>query len=196
MPDYDTLKQTGIYRYPNAPTVVAFAEERAGNVPFPTPSGKVEIYSPTLEALHHPKIPAIPGYVPAKEGPGGDPRYPLQLIGWHTIARCHSIHFTNDELKKRYPQQLWMHPKDAGERGLSTGDLVQVQNDRGRLVVTVFVTDEIIPGAVALAQGAWYQPDDSGTDQEGCINVLTSLETTPLAKGNGQHTNLVEVEQA
>jgi anaerobic selenocysteine-containing dehydrogenase len=49
---------------------------------------------------------------------------------------------------------------------------------------------------VALAQGAWYQPDDSGIDREGCINVLTSLETTPLAKGNGQHTNLVEVEKA
>jgi anaerobic dimethyl sulfoxide reductase subunit A len=49
---------------------------------------------------------------------------------------------------------------------------------------------------VALAQGAWYQPDETGRDLEGCINVLTSQETTPLAKGNGQHTNLVEVERA
>jgi anaerobic dimethyl sulfoxide reductase subunit A len=196
MPDYDTLKQTGIYRYPNSPTVVAFAAQRQGAVPFPTPSGKVEIYSPTLEGLHHPAIPPIPGYVPAKEGPGGDPRYPLQLIGWHTIARCHSIHFNNEELRRRYPQELWIHPQDAAPRGLSTGDLAVVRNDRGRLVVPVYVTEEIVPGATALAQGAWYQPDETGTDWAGSINVLTSLDTTPLAKGNGQHTNLVEVERA
>jgi anaerobic dimethyl sulfoxide reductase subunit A len=195
MPDYDTLKQTGIYRYPNSPTVVAFAAQRQGAVPFPTPSGKVEIYSPTLEGLHHPAIPPIPGYVPAKEGPGGDPRYPLQLIGWHTIARCHSIHFNNEELRRRYPQELWIHPQDAAPRGLSTGDLAVVRNDRGRLVVPVYVTEEIVPGATALAQGAWYQPDETGTDWAGSINVLTSLDTTPLAKGNGQHTNLVEVER-
>jgi anaerobic dimethyl sulfoxide reductase subunit A len=148
-----------------------------------------------LEKLHHPSIPPIPGYVPAREGPGGDSRYPLQLIGWHTIARCHSIHFSNEELKKRYPQQLWLHPYDANVRGLSTGDLVEVRNDRGKLVAPVYITNEIVPGAAALAQGAWYRPDAEGRDLEGCINVLTSLETTPLAKGNGQHTNLVEVEK-
>jgi anaerobic selenocysteine-containing dehydrogenase len=62
--------------------------------------------------------------------------------------------------------------------------------------VPVYVTDEIVPGSVALAQGAWYEPDETGRDLAGCINVLTSLEPTPLAKGNGQHTNLVEVEKA
>ena len=46
----------------------------------------------------------------------------------------------------------------------------------------------------ALSQGAWYRPDETGTDLGGSINVLTSLHPTPYAKGNPQHTNLVEVE--
>ena len=49
-------------------------------------------------------------------------------------------------------------------------------------------------GVTALSQGAWYRPDKTGTDLGGSINVLTSLHPTPYAKGNPQHTNLVEVE--
>ena len=45
----------------------------------------------------------------------------------------------------------------------------------------------------AISQGAWYRPDENGTDTAGSINVLTSLHPTPYARGNGQHTNLVEV---
>ena len=45
-----------------------------------------------------------------------------------------------------------------------------------------------------MPQGAWYTPDKDGTDVRGCINTLTSHRPTPLAKGNPQHTNLVEVK--
>ena len=59
----------------------------------------------------------------------------------------------------------------------------------------VLLTENIIPGVVALAQGAWYRSEKSGVELEGSINVLTSLEPTPLAKGNPQHTNLVQVKK-
>ena len=88
-----------------------------------------------------------------------------------------------------------MNPQDAAQRNLQNEDLVQVWNDRGRLIVPVLLTDRIIPGVVAMAQGAWYRCDENGIEQEGSINVLTSLEPTPLAKGNPQHTNLVEVRK-
>ena len=58
----------------------------------------------------------------------------------------------------------------------------------------VLVTNRIVRGVVAIAQGAWYKPAKDGTDQRGSINVLTSGRPTPLAKGNPQHTNLVEVK--
>ena len=110
MPDYDTFKKEGIYVFPDYPTVVAFEAERKGEKRFATPSGKVEIYSPALEAMGDARIPAIPGYVEVQEGPGKSEKYPLQLIGWHTLGRCHTIHFNNKELQAKYPQQLWMNP--------------------------------------------------------------------------------------
>ena len=195
MPDYEAFKKDGIYVCERVQEVVAFEKQRKGELPFATPSGKVEIYSPTLEAMKDEKIPAIPGYVEASEGPGKSVEYPLQLIGWHTLGRCHSIHFNNVELKEKYPQQLWMNPKDGAARNLATGDLAEVWNDRGRVVVPVCLTDEIIPGVTAMAQGAWYQEDEEGRDVNASINVLTTAEPTPLAKGNPQHTNLVEVKK-
>lgn len=195
IPDYDTFKREGIYIFSNAPKVIAFEEQRAGRKVFSTPSGKVEIYSPSLENFRHPAIPAIPGYVEVEEGPQKKEEFPLQLIGWHTIGRCHSIHFTNKSLKEKYPQQLWIHPKDAQKRGLQSGNLAKVWNHRGALIVPVFITDQIIPGVTALAQGAWHRTNQEGQDVEASLNVLTSPNPTPLAKGNPQHTNLVEVEK-
>lgn len=32
-------------------------------------------------------------------------------------------------------------------------------------------------------------------DHGGCVNTLTTLRPSPLAKGNPQHTNLVEIEK-
>ena len=141
------------------------------------------------------RIPAVPGYVEVKEGPGKNQKYPLQLIGWHPLGRAHSVGFSNKELRKRYPQILWMNPEDGKERGLQPEDLVEVWNDRGKMIVPVLLTEEIIPGVVAIAEGAWYRADSCGRDVEGSINVLTSQEPTPLAKGNPQHTNLVEVRK-
>jgi anaerobic selenocysteine-containing dehydrogenase len=49
---------------------------------------------------------------------------------------------------------------------------------------------------LSLPQGAWHQAGPDGVDQNGCINVLTSLRPSPIAKGNPQHTNLVQAEKA
>ena len=195
MPSYEEFKKEGIYIFKDAPRVIAFEAQRKGEKPFETPSGKVEIYSPTLEEMEDVRIPAVPGYVEVKEGPGKSEKYPLQLIGWHTKGRAHSVGFNNEKLRAKYPQVLWMNPKDGAARGLQAEDLVEVWNDRGRMVVPVLLTEEIIPGVVAIAEGAWYESDSQGRDVSGSINVLTSQEPTPLAKGNPQHTNLVEVKR-
>ena len=195
MPSYEEFKKEGIYIFKDAPRVIAFEAQRKGEKPFETPSGKVEIYSPTLEEMEDERIPSVPGYVEVKEGPGKSEKYPLQLIGWHTKGRAHSVGFNNEKLRAKYPQVLWMNPKDGEARGLQAEDIVEVWNDRGRMVVPVLLTEEIIPGVVAIAEGAWYESDSQGRDISGSINVLTSQEPTPLAKGNPQHTNLVEVKR-
>lgn len=201
LPDYETFKKAGIYRYQNTPVRIAFADQRRDidHHPFPTPSGKVELFSPKIwQTRFREFMPAIPRYVDPPEGPN-DPlreQYPLQLIGWHTKRRCHSIHDNNQAMHAIDPQALWMHSKDAQARGITEGQQVLIWNDRGRVQIGAHLTDRIMPGVVALSQGAWYAPDENGTDHGGCINVLTSLRPTPYARGNGQHTNLVEVRPA
>ena len=201
LPDYETFKKAGIWRYQNTPVRIAFADQRRDidHHPFPTPSGKVELFSPKIwQTRFREFMPAIPRYVDPPEGPN-DPlreQYPLQLIGWHTKRRCHSIHDNNQAMHAIDPQALWMHPKDAQARGITEGQEVLIWNDRGRVQIGAHLTDRIMPGVVALSQGAWYAPDENGTDHGGCINVLTSLRPTPYARGNGQHTNLVEVRPA
>lgn len=194
------MKKAGYYRYQNTPKTIAFSRQRQDveKYPFPTPSGKVEIYSPRLAAENNPEIPPIPGYVPAKEGFSSSLQhiYPLQLIGWHTKRRCHSIHDNNASMERLDPQTLRIHPQDAANRRIQEQDQVLIYNDRGRIKMPVHLTEDIIPGCVAISQGAWYTPDANGTDLRGSINVLTSLTPTPLAKANPQHTNLVEVKLA
>ena len=125
----------------------------------------------------------------------GSREYPLQLVGHHYKQRTHSSYGNNPWLKEAAPQCLWINPLDAEPRGIAHGDVVRVHNQIGRTEVRAKVTPRIMPGVLSLPQGAWYTPDESGLDKNGCINILTSQRPSPLAKGNPQHTNLVEVEK-
>lgn len=198
VPDLETLQKNGIWYFPETKPYIAFEEniKDPENNPFPTKSGKIELYSTAVdESEFEDFFPAIPRYVEPQEG-FQDPlreKFPLQLIGWHTKRRCHTIHDNNPDLERLDPQRLVLHPNDAKRRFIKTGDLVLVYNDRGRVKIPALVSEDIMEGVAALAQGAWYTPDKDGTDTNGSINVLTSWHPTPYARGNPQHTNLVEV---
>ncbi len=201
LPPYDEFKAAGGYYYKHNAPFIAFEKEcrEPEKYPFATPSGKIELFSEKVYRTNYRDFfPAIPRYVSVPEG-HDDPlaeQYPLQMIGWHTIRRAHSIHDNNPALENIAFQRLWIHPNDASSRGIADWDEVFVWNDRGRVRVPAFVTERIMPGVTALAQGAWYTTDADGTDIRGNINTLTSLRPTPYARGNGQHTNLVQVKKA
>lgn len=201
LPDYETFSREGGWQYRKQIKTVAFETEiqNPEQFPFPTPSGKIEIFSKRLYDYQQEDISAIPRYMPCAEGPE-DPlkeRFPLQLVGWHTRRRCHSIHDNNEWQEEVEAPGLWMNPKDAEERGIVQGELVEVFNSRGCVRIPAVVTERIRQGVAAMAQGAWYTPDKDGVDTRGSINVLTSAaHPTPICKGNPQHTNLVEVRKA
>lgn len=165
------------------------------NNPFPTPSGKIEIFSKRLYDMQDPEIPALSHYVPAHEGPEDEliKKYPLQLITWKGKNRANSTQYPNPWLQEAQTQKLWINPVDAKRRGISQGDIVRIHNDRGVSQIPAEVTQRIIPGVVAMQAGAWWQPDANGVDRGGCANVLSSTRITPLAKGNSHQTMLVEV---
>ena len=198
LPDYTTFCKQGGYQYKNQICHIAFEKQIAdpANHPFATPSGKIEIFSKDLYDFAQEDIPAIPCYLPCPEGPE-DPirqQYPLQLIGWHTRRRCHTVHDNNPWQDEIEMPGLWIHPEDAKIRGIADGDPVAIFNDRGRVEIPAIITERIAKGVVAMSQGGWFTPNAKGTDIRGSINVLTSASNpTPLAKGNPQHTNLVEV---
>ena len=196
LPDFATLRQQRHHYFKSAP-YVAFEENirDPDNHPFPTPSGKIEIFSQRLYDMQHPEIPALSHYVPAHEGPEDALRqkYPLQLITWKGKNRANSTQYANPWLQEVQQQKLWINPRDADRRGVVQGDTVRIHNDRGVCQVVVEVTQRIIPGVVAMQAGAWWQPDTQGVDRGGCANVLSSARITALAKGNSHQTMLVEV---
>ena len=200
LPEYDEFREKGIYKFEEGHYSISFEKEVKDpkHYPFPTPSGKIELLSTKLwKTPMKDFMPPIPRYVAPPEGPQ-DPltkRFPLQLSGWHSKCRTHTVHDNNLNLRKLDPQKLWIHPEDAAARSINDGDMVLVYNDRGQLKIPAKITDRVAKGVTTLSQGTWYTPDENGVDTRGSINVLTSQRPTPFARGNGQHTNLVEVQK-
>ncbi|ELY2620535.1 dimethylsulfoxide reductase subunit A [Cronobacter malonaticus] len=205
LPDFDTFRKQGIFKFrdPQGHHVAyqAFRENPTAN-PLDTPSGKIEIYSSALADIaanwqlpEGDVIHPLPVYSPGFEQVS-DPlraQYPLQLTGFHYKSRTHSTYGNVDVLQAACRQQIWINPQDAQARGINDGDLVRVWNARGEARIEAKVTPRIMPGVVALGEGAWYQPDAEGVDHAGSINVLTTQRPSPLAKGNPSHSNLVQL---
>jgi anaerobic dimethyl sulfoxide reductase subunit A len=198
IPDYDTFKKKAIYRVNLPGPRVSFKQqiEDPQNNPFPTPSGKIEIYSQRLADMNNPNIPPIPKYIEAWEG-RNDPitaKYPLQLLTTHFQRRAHSQFDRVPWLRELIPQAITISTSDARDRGISDGDKVRVFNNRGKVIIPARVTERIMPGVVDLPQGAWYEPDELGIDRGGCANVLTRDMRSPGGAAC-YHTGLVQVQK-
>lgn len=91
-----------------------------------------------------------------------------------------------------------MGPEDAMARGLKSGDLVRVFNDRGQLLAGLVVSPNFPKGIVRIQEGAWYGPtgpEIGALDTYGDPNTLTlDIGTSQLAQGPSANTCLVEVE--
>jgi anaerobic dimethyl sulfoxide reductase subunit A len=199
IPDYDTFQEKAIHRIKLPEPYVPFKKqiEAPESHPFPTPSGKIEIYSEQLAAMNEPLLPPIPKYIEPLEGPN-DPlvrKYSLQLVNKHVKRRAHSQLETLPWLREVEPHVLEMNGVDAYARGINDGDLVKVFNDRGVILIPVKVTERIMPGVVCMPQGAWYKPDENGVDIGGCASTLLRDEHSPCG-AFVTNSCLVEVEKS
>ncbi len=182
-PEYDQLKKEKIHHHAVEKPWVAFRQEieDPANHPFKTPSGKIEIYSQKITELNDPLIPPVPKYIAPWEGPT-DPLtkdYPFQLVSPHSKARVNSSLDNVARLNAIADDELWLNTEDAAKLGVKSGDEVRVFNERGEMIRRVKVTDRIMNGVVSLDAGTWYDSDEQGVDQGGCVNVLTIDKKSP-----------------
>ena len=155
---------------------------------FPTPSGKLEFYS---ERAFEDGLDPIPGYTPS-QATAPDEEHPLALIAPASHWFLNTI-FANkpDLLKKAGGPRVTLHPDDARERGLDTGDTARVFNTRGEFQAEVVVADTVRPGVVASTKGHWLK------NVRGRANVNATVQERDSDMGGGAvyHDNRVEIER-
>ncbi len=148
-----------------------------GQPGFDTPTGKFEIWSTILE--DHGYEP-LPKYVEPEEGPLADPKLSKKFpLVFNSGARPHtdfrSQHHGIKGLLIDNPEPtVEMSSGDAEKRGISSGDLVEVQTLRGAVSFRARVTDDIVAGAVECNMGGGT-PVGPKAWQEWNVNELTDL---------------------
>jgi len=197
-PNLDTLRIDEVHHFNMTRPGIAFKDqiECPARHQFPTPSGKIEIYSHQFAEKKDSEVPPIPTYMASWEGPD-DPltgKYPIQLISPHSKTRANSQFDNIESIKKLEDDCLWINTTDASHRNINDGDAVYVFNLRGRMRTIAKVTRRIMPGVASIDQGQWYLPDDSGIDIGGCANILTNDKQSPVG-AFPSNTCLVQIER-
>ncbi|MDB1124366.1 trimethylamine-N-oxide reductase 2 [Vibrio algarum] len=168
--------------------------------PLGTPSGKIEIYSKTIEKYGLDDCPAHPTWLEPTEWRGSAKDDELQLMTAHAAHRLHS-QFNYAKLREEYAVQnrepITINTEDAKSRGIKNGDLVRAFNARGQVLVGALVTDGIKQGSVCIHEGGWPDLDrKTGLCKNGGANVLTSdIPTSRLANGCAGNSALVKIEK-
>jgi anaerobic selenocysteine-containing dehydrogenase len=116
---------------------------------FPTPSGKIELYSERANKLGLPPLPVHEDQIARG--------YPLRLCQGRTLTQFHSFYDHGcalPTLAAADPEPwLWISPKDAADRALREGDAIRIYNQRGEMHARARVTEHIPSGTVWMRDG-------------------------------------------
>ena len=198
----ESLRETGWARL-NLPGPDEYAPHAEGG--FPTPSGKTEFRSSIAEAVGNFVVPLfrqgsdefqpggavdpLPHYVPPRET--ADSGYRLNLISPKSHAYLNSS--AGDQAHQRRvqgEQKVIMHPVDAGERGVVSGQYVRVFNDRGQYVALAELSPAIAPGVVLSPMGTWRKNAQGGAT----VNAVNAFAFADLGNAPTFSDTRVEVE--
>ena len=208
LPDFDTFWHEGpkeILKAEDKTVLLEAYRKDPQNNPLATPSGKIEIFSDVIAGFGYDDCPGHPVWMEPFEWLGGKTvkKFPLHIISNQPSTRLHSQLDSGSiskgsKIKDREP--MTMNPVDAAGRGIKTGDVVRVFNERGSCLAGVNLSENVMPGVIQLATGAWFDPIVPGQIgalcKHGNPNVLTrDRGTSRLAQGPTAHSTLVQVEK-
>ena len=181
--DFDELLTKGFatLKLPEAP----FAR---GN--FPTPSGQCEFFSQRLAAQG---LDGLPDHLANYELSGTSNIFPLAMISPPARNFLNSTFVNVKSLRDIETEPiLEMHADDAARRGITSGAVVNVFNQRGSYKVMAEVSKRARPGVVNGLGVWWRKLGLSGTN----VNQLTSQHLTDMGRGPVFYDCLVEVRLA
>jgi len=143
---------------------------------FPTPSGRCEFFSPRLAAMGQD---GLPDHIANYEVPVKTDRFPLAMISPPARHFLNSSFVNVTSLRAiEVEPVLEMHADDALIRGISSGDVVKVFNDRGEYHCKVEISRRARPGVVH-GMGIWWRKFGlNGTN----VNELTSQHLTDIGR--------------
>jgi anaerobic selenocysteine-containing dehydrogenase len=157
---------------------------------FPTPSGKCEFFSARLARQG---LDGLPDHLPNYELAGTSPRYPLAMISPPARNFLNSTFPNVCSLRDIEGEPLLeINASDAAARGIASGSVVRVFNDRGDYRCKAQVSDRARPGVVNGLGIWWRKLGLDGTN----VNQLTSQKLTDLGRGPVFYDCLVEVQAA
>jgi biotin/methionine sulfoxide reductase len=208
LPDFDQFWDQGMFRFPDPDRPFVWLGDYRTDPQahaLPTPSGRIEIWSKTIEEFGYEDCPPHPTWIEPFEWLGSSmaARFPLHMLSNQPTGRLHSQldHSPVSRATKINGREpLRINPEDARARGIGSGDSVRVFNDRGAFLASAVLDANLRAGVVQVPTGAWYDPLQPGRadslDKHGNPNVVTRDQgTSQLAQCPTAQTTLVEVER-
>jgi anaerobic selenocysteine-containing dehydrogenase len=193
--DEDLIRQA--LNYPTNPNIAGITYEalqekqyvKAATKPlFPgkllTPSGKIELYSNSMEKRG---FPPLPTYTPL----AGDCDRQFLFIPTanHNFLNSTFAHNEKHAHMEKQPK-LYMNATDATALGITDGAFVRVSNERGECELAAVVGEDVLPGVV-VSQGLWADsPNGKNT-----VNALTPDRLADMGGGAVFFSGRVWVEK-
>jgi anaerobic selenocysteine-containing dehydrogenase len=147
--------------------------ERSG---FGTPSGKIELSSPTLEKMG---VEPLPVYREPRRSPAGAQEmaesYPLVLTtGAKVRSFFHSEYRQITALRRSRPHPRFeIHPDTAAAHGIEDGTWAIIETPEGEVLMLAEVTENITTGVISADHGWWFPEETSDSVQsQSNVNLL------------------------
>lgn len=166
------------------------------NQVYKTASTKMHVYYDSMYADGQ----ALPNWEEPDEIYDSNPlreKYPLQMYALHTRYHVHNQFWDATWIQQFNEPAFEMNPADMETRGLKTGDVVEVFNDRGSFKTYVRENPSLRPGSTNIYEGAPAKYMIEGTFQMVTNNHMNARSESLMSGGVIPfHDTLVEVKKS